>query len=136
MPLTGAPLRGVESFVLVLGMRVNLVCPRGELRDSPNNDHLVCLIVAPPAFDPERGQREAPGEVSELDYEGTVFESSGLSLSSPLRGSFENAEEFHVCSDKGMEESGDSLCGHAAGVRSFKMSLKDSPRIPRTRPVS
>ena len=51
-----------------------------------------------------------------------MFETSGWSLSSPLRGSFENVEEFHVRLDKGMEESGDSLCGHAAGVRSFRMS--------------
>ena len=51
-----------------------------------------------------------------------MFESSDWSLSSPLRGSFENAEEFHVRLENGMEESGDSLCGNAAGVRSFTMS--------------
>ena len=31
-----------------------------------------------------------------------MFETSGWSLSSPLRGSFENVEEFHVRLDKGM----------------------------------
>ena len=59
-----------------------------------------------------------------------MFESSGWSLSSPLRGSFgAHVLEFHVRLDKGMEESGDSLCSYPAGVRSFRMSLKDSPRI-------
>ena len=97
-------------------------CGLAELRDSLDDDHLLCWIVAPSRFDPKRGQRVAPGEVSEPVFEGTAFESSGWSLSSPLRGSVENAGEFHVCLEKGMEESGDSLCGHAAGARSFRMS--------------
>ena len=110
--------------------------PRGELRGSPNDEHLVCWIVAPAAVTPSAVTGEVASEVSEPDSEGTVFESSGWSLSSPLRGSFENAEEFHVRLDTGVVESVDSLCGHAAGVRSFRMSKKDSPRNPRTRSVS
>ena len=66
-------------------------------------------------FHPKRGQREATGEFSEPDSEGTVFEFAGWSLSSPLCGCFMNAEEFHVRLDKEM------LCGHHAPVRSKRM---------------
>ena len=45
----------------------------------------------PSRFDPKRGQREVAREFSDPDSEGTVFESSGWWLSSPLRGSFDNA---------------------------------------------
>ena len=44
---------------------------------------------------------------------------------SRLRGApLEHTEEFHVRLDKGIVESGDSLCSYPAGVRSFKMSAK------------
>ena len=75
----------------------------------------------PSRFDPKRGQREIAGEFSEPNSEGTVFEFAGWSLSSPLCGCFMNAEEFQVRLDKGMEQSGDSLCGHHAAVRSLRM---------------
>ena len=77
--------------------------------------------VAPPVLTQKRGQREVAGEFYEPDSEGTVFESAGWSLSSSLRGCFENSEEFHVRLGKGMEETGDSRCGHPAGVRSWRM---------------
>ena len=80
MPLTGAPLREEESFVLGLGLRVILVWSSLDCGSS--------------RFDPKRGQRDVAGEVSEPDSEGTLFESSGWSLSSPLRGSFENASSM------------------------------------------
>ena len=95
MPLTGAPMREEESFVLVLAMRVHLVWSslftfrrrsvglsgrRGELRGSPDDDNLLCWIVAPSSFDPKRGQREAVGEVSEPDSEGTVSEAAWRSF--------------------------------------------------------
>ena len=37
-------------------------------------------------------------------------------------GCFENTEEFHVRLDKSMVESGGSLRGYPAGVRSLRMS--------------
>ena len=101
---------------------------RGELRDSPDDDNLLCWIVAPPAV--------TPSAVSGRQL------ARSLSLiprvrCSRLRGRpLEHTEEFHVRLDKGIVESGDSLCSYPAGVRSFRMSAKDSPRIPRTRSVS
>ena len=92
----------------------------------------VCSIVAPPAFDPKCGQREVAGDFSEPDSEGTV--STGWSLSRSLRGCFEIAEEFHVRLDKGMEESGDSLCGYLAGVaRACSISLPWCATHPTSR---
>ena len=65
-----------------------------------------------------------------------MFESAGWSLSSPLRGCFNHAEEFHVCLDKGMEQSDESLCGHHADVRSLRMWFLKRQRMPRTRSVA
>ena len=68
----------------------------------------------PSRYDPKRGQREVAGEFSVPDSEGMVFEAA--------RGGIENTEECHVRVDKGIVESGDSLRGYPAGVRSLRMS--------------
>ena len=126
MPLTGAPLCEEESFVLDARNAY-----RSGVVSSPS-DSAVCTSLAsrrvarlserrpsclldcgPSRFDPKRGQREVAGEFSEPDSEGMVFEAAC--------GCCENAEELYVRLNKGKEESGDSLCGHLAGVRSFRM---------------
>ena len=72
------------------------------------------LNRGPSGCDPKRGQREEAGEFSVADSDGMVFEAAC--------GCIENAEEVYVRLDKGKEESGGSLRGYPAGVRSWRMS--------------